>query len=51
MIATHAGSTTAAGLSGDLEAGRVKLSSRKNERVHTIVLPGQFKRSRTSEAS
>jgi LPS export ABC transporter protein LptC len=51
MIATHAGSTTAAGLSGDLEAGRVRLSSRKNERVHTIVLPGQFKRSRRSEAS
>jgi len=51
MIATHAGRTTAAGFSGDLEAGRVKLSSRKNQRVHTIVLPGQFKRTTSGEAS
>lgn len=44
MIDTSAGRTTAVGLAGDLEAGLLKLSSDAAQRVHTIVLPNQFKR-------
>ncbi len=45
MIDTSVGRTTAAGLVADLASGVLKLSSNKNQRVHTIVLPQQFKNS------
>ncbi|NJN50755.1 MAG: LPS export ABC transporter periplasmic protein LptC [Gammaproteobacteria bacterium] len=44
MIDTNAGRTRAVGLAGDLNAGLLKLSSGGDQRVHTIVLPDQFKR-------
>lgn len=44
MIETIAGRTSAAGLVGDLNTGVLKLSSDGSQRVHTIVLPRQFKR-------
>jgi hypothetical protein len=44
MIDTNAGRTRAIGLTADLDAGLLKLSSDRKERVHTIVLPGQFRR-------
>jgi lipopolysaccharide export system protein LptC len=43
MIDTNAGRTKAVGLAGDLDAGLLKLSSDGAQRVHTIVLPNQFK--------
>jgi len=43
MIDTTAGRSYAVGLSGDLNTGLFKLSSIESQRVHTIVLPGQFK--------
>jgi lipopolysaccharide export system protein LptC len=43
MIDTDVGRTTAVGLRGDLQRGLLKLSSSAQQRVHTIVLPGQFK--------
>jgi len=43
MIDTAVGRTKAAGLKADLETGLLKLSSNSNQRVHTIVLPEQFK--------
>jgi lipopolysaccharide export system protein LptC len=45
MIDTDVGRTLAAGLVADLEKGLLKLSSGANQRVHTIVLPEQFKKS------
>ncbi|NOX49232.1 MAG: LPS export ABC transporter periplasmic protein LptC [Gammaproteobacteria bacterium] len=45
MIDTSVGRTRAAGLVADLTSGVLKLSSNKNQRVHTIVLPEQFKNS------
>lgn len=44
MIDTSAGRTMAVGLAGDLDAGTLNLSSDAAQRVHTIVLPNQFKR-------
>ncbi|MDH3641826.1 MAG: LPS export ABC transporter periplasmic protein LptC [Gammaproteobacteria bacterium] len=43
MIDTEVGRTTAVGLRGDLQRGLLKLFSSTQQRVHTIVLPGQFK--------
>jgi lipopolysaccharide export system protein LptC len=43
MITTHAGRTTAVGLQGDLDRGLVHLFSDADQRVHTILLPDQFK--------
>jgi len=42
-ITTHAGRTTAVGLKGDLDQGVVHLFSNAEQRVHTILLPDQFK--------
>jgi lipopolysaccharide export system protein LptC len=44
IIQTANGRSTAAGMSGDLRTGLLKLSSTSTARVHTIVLPAQFKR-------
>ena len=43
MITTHAGRTYAVGLKGDLDRGLLELFSDVDQRVHTIVLPDQFK--------
>ncbi|MCZ6618242.1 MAG: LPS export ABC transporter periplasmic protein LptC [Gammaproteobacteria bacterium] len=43
MIDTQVGRTRAVGLEAYLERGLIKLSSTAQQRVHTIVLPGQFK--------
>ncbi len=43
IIDTEVGRTTAAGLTADLDTGVIRLSSSDNQRVHTIVLPEQFK--------
>ena len=45
IIDSAVGRTKAAGLQANLESGVVKLSSRGDQRVHTIVLPEQFKNS------
>ncbi|MEQ9451460.1 MAG: LPS export ABC transporter periplasmic protein LptC [Pseudomonadales bacterium] len=45
IIDTEVGRTTAAGLTADLESGLLRLSSNATQRVHTIVLPEQFKKS------
>jgi len=45
IIDTKVGRTTAASMIADLETGILKLSSSSAQRVHTIVLPGQFKKS------
>ena len=45
MIDTDVGRTQAAGMSADLETGVVSLTSDSQQRVHTIVLPEQFKNS------
>jgi LPS export ABC transporter protein LptC len=42
-ISTHAGRTTAVGLNGDLDKGLLHLFSDEDQRVHTILLPDQFK--------
>jgi lipopolysaccharide export system protein LptC len=47
IIETASGRTSAVGMSGDLNTSLLKLSSSTSERVHTIVLPGQFKRATT----
>ena len=47
IIDTTSGRTTAVGMSGDLNTSLLNLSSSASERVHTIVLPGQFKRATT----
>src|SRR5262245_4644308 len=44
MIDTNSGRTTAVGLKGDLSRGLLKLFSAADTKVHTIVLPDQFKR-------
>lgn len=46
IIDTAAGRSSAAALSGDLNTGVLKLSSIAHQRIHTIVLPAQFKRAR-----
>jgi lipopolysaccharide export system protein LptC len=43
MIDTEVGRTRAAGLQGDLRRGLLNLFSSPTQRVHTIVLPQQFK--------
>ncbi|MGE0625251.1 MAG: LPS export ABC transporter periplasmic protein LptC [Pseudomonadales bacterium] len=43
MITTHAGRTRAVGLEGDLDQGLLKLFSNETQRVHTVILPDQFK--------
>ena len=43
MIDTEVGRTRAAGLQGDLRRGLLNLFSSPTQRVHTIVLPRQFK--------
>lgn len=43
MITTHVGRTTGVGLQGDLDRGLVHLFSDGDQRVHTILLPDQFK--------
>lgn len=43
MITTHAGRTTGVGLQGDLDQGLLHLFSDADQRVHTILLPDQFK--------
>ncbi len=45
MIDTEVGRTKAAGMAADLQTGILKLSSKGQQRVHTIVLPEQFKNS------
>ncbi len=47
IIDTTSGRTHAVGMSGDLNTSLLKLSSSASERVHTIVMPGQFKRATT----
>ena len=44
IIDTEVGRTVAAGLSADLNSGVLQLSSSDTQRVHTIILPEQFKR-------
>lgn len=44
MIDTEVGRTTAAGMRAFLETGLLSLSSNETQRVHTIVLPEQFKK-------
>ncbi len=44
IIDTTSGRTTAVGMSGDLKTSLLKVSSSASEKVHTIVLPGQFQR-------
>lgn len=43
MIDTNVGRTQAIGMQGDLQRGLFNLSSTSDQRVHTIVLPKQFK--------
>jgi len=43
MITTHAGRTRAVGLEGNLGQGLLKLFSNDEQRVHTVILPDQFK--------
>jgi len=43
MITTHAGRTRAVGLEGNLRQGLLKLFSNDEQRVHTVILPDQFK--------
>ncbi len=45
MIDTEVGRTEAAGMKADLQSGLLNLSSNSGQRVHTIVLPEQFKNS------
>lgn len=45
MIDTQVGRTEAAGMTADLQSGLLNLSSNSGQRVHTIVLPEQFKNS------
>lgn len=43
MITTHAGRTKAVGLQGSLDKGLLKMFSSDEQRVHTVILPHQFK--------
>ncbi len=45
MIDTEVGRTRAAGMIADMATGMLRLSSSVSQRVHTIVLPEQFKKS------
>ncbi len=45
MIDTEVGRTKAAGLRADLTSGVLTMLSAEHQRVHTIVLPEQFKKS------
>jgi len=42
IITATSGRTTAAGLSGDLDTGLLKLTSTATQRVKSVVLPGQI---------
>ena len=44
IIITEVGRTQAGGLRADLATGHLQLSSNETQRVHTIVLPEQFKK-------
>ena len=44
MIDTEVGRTKAAGMRANLESGVLSLISAQHQRVHTIVLPEQFKK-------
>ncbi|MEM9621343.1 MAG: LPS export ABC transporter periplasmic protein LptC [Pseudomonadota bacterium] len=44
MIDTEVGRTKAAGMKADLQSGKLTLVSDAKQRVHTIVLPEQFKK-------
>ena len=44
MIDTEVGRTLAAGMRADMQTGQLNLSSSSSQRVHTIVLPEQFKK-------
>jgi lipopolysaccharide export system protein LptC len=43
IITSSSGRTTAAGLSGDLDAGLLKLTSTATQRVKSVVLPAQIR--------
>lgn len=43
MIDSHIGRTTATGLEGDLQLGMLRFFSSRSARVHTVLLPEQFK--------
>lgn len=43
MIDTEVGRTQAIGMQGDLQRGLLNLFSKSDQRVHTIVLPEQFR--------
>ena len=45
MIITNIGQTQAAGLSADLGSGLLKLTSNRQQRVRTTVMPNNFKKS------
>jgi len=45
MIDTEVGRTQAAGMTANLQTGLLNLTSNSGQRVHTIVLPEQFKNS------
>lgn len=45
MIDTEVGRTHAGAMQADFDSGLLKLSSNSEQRVHTIVLPEQFKKS------
>jgi lipopolysaccharide export system protein LptC len=51
MIDTSAGRTEAVGLSADLDGGVLRLSSDASQRVHTTLLPSQFRRDDAKPAS
>src|SRR5262245_9771031 len=51
MIQTAAGRSYAAGMSGDLNTGLFKLKSIESQRVHTVVLPEQFRRATNKPSS
>ena len=44
IIDTEVGRTTAAGMSANLDTGVLTLTSSTTQRIHTIVLPEQFKK-------
>ncbi len=48
MIDTEVGRTRAAGMVADMKSGLLRLSSNSKQRVHTIVLPEQFKNTKSN---
>ena len=47
IIDTEVGRTQAAGMTANMDTGVLTLTSSETQRVHTIVLPEQFKKTRT----